>query len=69
MTLGHVIFRVSPLSFVISFHHYFIVILNLEGQRATPGNIKQSSALARSRYIYIYLYIYIYIYRSRYIEL
>jgi len=46
MTLGHVIFRVSPLSFVTSFHHYFVVILNLEDQRATHGNIKQSSALA-----------------------
>jgi len=46
MALGHVISLLSPLSFMISFHQNFMVILNLEGQGATPGNIKQSNALA-----------------------
>jgi hypothetical protein len=46
MALGHVTFRNSPFSFVTSFHHNFAVILNLEGQGVTLGNIQQRNAPA-----------------------
>jgi hypothetical protein len=42
MTLGRVIFRVSPFSFIISLHHNFIAILNLEGQGATLGKSEKN---------------------------
>jgi hypothetical protein len=46
IALGHVVLRVSPFSFVVSFHHNFIVIIKLEGQGPKHGNIKHSDSLA-----------------------